>query len=112
MENDQNSIAWRFGNIICICIYKRKLLVICFSPNIIQRTKSSPQSQLALINIAPEVILIVLFKSNDCWAVNCDRLQQRSYYYLVAMATIQIMHFDQLGTICNDYPEVYRITGA
>ena len=28
------------------------------------------------------------------------------------MATIQITHFDQLGTICNDYSEEYRITGA
>ena len=28
------------------------------------------------------------------------------------MATIQITHFDQLGTICNDYSQEYRITGA
>ena len=27
------------------------------------------------------------------------------------MATIQITHFDQLGTIGNDYSEEYRITG-
>ena len=28
------------------------------------------------------------------------------------MATIYITHFDQLGTICNDYLGEYRITGA
>ena len=28
------------------------------------------------------------------------------------MATIQITHFDQLGTICNDYSQEYRITGT
>ena len=28
------------------------------------------------------------------------------------MATIQITHFDQLGTICNDYSQEYRITGS
>ena len=32
--------------------------------------------------------------------------------FLATMATIQITHFDQLGTICNDYSEEYRITGA
>ena len=28
------------------------------------------------------------------------------------MATIQIAHFDQLGTGCNYYSQEYRITGA
>ena len=35
-----------------------------------------------------------------------------SKFCLVALATFQITHFDQLGTICNDYSEEYRISGA
>ena len=34
--------------VILICIYKSKLLVICFSPNTVWRAKSPPQSHLAL----------------------------------------------------------------
>ena len=42
---DRHSIDWIFGN---ICIYKSKFLVIRFSSRTIRRTKSPPQSYLAL----------------------------------------------------------------
>ena len=83
---------------ISICFYKSKLLVIRFSLHTIRRTRSPPQSHLGLRKYS---------SSNDRWAFICDFVRQYSKFCLVAMANITITHFDQLGTICSDYPEEY-----
>ena len=58
--------------VILICIYKSKLFVICFSPNIIQCTKSTSQKPSCSEKIHfHEVVLNVLFKNNGCWAFSC-----------------------------------------
>ena len=33
-------------------------------------------------------------------------------FVFFAMVTIRIMQFDHQGTVCNDYSEKYRVSGA
>ena len=99
--------------VILICIYQSKLLVIRFSSNVTRHTKSPPQSHLVLRKYSSTRSCLMCYLKALTVGLSIATMYGNVHIFLlVAMAMIQITHFDQLGTICKDYQEEYPITGA
>ena len=111
-KKNRNPIYWLFGN-IKLHSWKQTFGDLFLSKHQPTHPFTTPKPSCSEKMQLHEVVLNVLFKSmTDCWASSCDHVWHRSKFYLVAMATIEITHFDQLGTVCNDYSEEYRYTAA
>ena len=72
-----------------------------------QRTQTSSNSRLTIKNVVPQ---------NSCWTWHLKRIIVGLSVFIVynivwlPWQTIQVMHFDQIWTICNDNLEDYQIT--